>query len=59
MRSEEVQLGLETMQPLRSVLFQFWTEEMRNLLRSVSLSVSLLVHVLVSKATEEVTGPSG
>lgn len=32
---------------------------MRNLLRSVSLSVSLLVHVLVSKAIEEVTGLSG
>lgn len=38
-------------------LLQCWTEGMRKLLRSVSLSVSLLV--LVSKGTEEVTGALG
>ncbi|XP_023783366.1 coiled-coil domain-containing protein 85C isoform X2 [Cyanistes caeruleus] len=34
---------------------QCWIEGMRKLLRPVSLSVSLLVRVLMSKATEEVT----
>lgn len=53
-------MGLETMQPLSQVsLLQCWTEGRRKLLRPVSLSVSLLVRVLVSKATEEVTGAVG
>lgn len=40
-------------------LLQSWTEGTRKLLRPVSLSVSLLVCVLMSKATEEVTGGLG
>lgn len=56
MRSEEVLFGLETTQPF---MLQCWTEGTRKLLRPVSLSVSLLVHVLMSRATEQVTGGLG